>query len=302
MTLPRRDPDDYIDDVAVVLLAAGEGSRLGSTRPKAFVGLAGEAMLVHALRAFEAHEAVDSIVLVVPEEWSGPAEVLVEDIGCDKVSSIEVGGPCRAASVRAGLHAVADRRATAVLVHDAARPIVPESLVDRVLAPLSEGWDAVVPALPVTDTIKRVGEAGSIVETLDRTTLHAAQTPQACRASALHAALRDLDDAALASLTDDAAAIELAGGRTRVVLGDPAARKVTSPDDLAALERALAPATEVAAANVASDPHVEADTDPEHEFAEDLEPLDADDLAGAQEEAAPAGAHGPGDELAGIDQ
>lgn len=297
------DPEDFIDDVAVVLLAAGEGSRLGSSRPKAFVGLAGEAMLVHALRSFEAHEAVDSIVLVVPEDWTGPAEVLVEDIGCDKVSSIEVGGPSRAASVKAGLQAVASRRATAVLVHDAARPIVPEPLVDRVLAPLSEGWDAVVPALPVTDTIKQVAPDGSTVEqTLDRSTLWAAQTPQACRSSVLHAALDALDEAALAGITDDAAAIEQNGGRTRTVLGDPRARKVTGPEDLAELERVLAPATPVAQAASEPDPALEGDVDPEQELAVDLEPLDEDDMAGAEDEAAPAGAHGPEDELAGIDQ
>ena len=118
MTPPEYDPNDLIDDVAVVLLAAGEGSRMRTSRPKAFVGVAGEAMLVHSLRSFEAHEAVDSIVLVVPEDWVGPAEVLVEDIGCDKVSSIEIGGASRAASVRAGLAAAANRRATAVLVRD----------------------------------------------------------------------------------------------------------------------------------------------------------------------------------------
>ena len=297
------DPDDFIDDVAVVLLAAGQGTRLGSTRPKAFVGLAGEAMLVHSLRAFEAHEAVDSIVLVVPEEWTGPAEVLVDDLGCDKVSSIEVGGASRAASVRAGLEAVADRRATAVLVHDAARPIVPEALIDRVLAPLSEGWDAVVPGLPVTDTIKLVGDGNAIEQTPDRARLYAAQTPQACRASALHRALRDLDDATLDAITDDGAAIERSGGRTVVVMGDAATRKVTTAEDLAELERAIAPATEVAAANVAGDdPALDADADPEHELPEDLEPLDEDDMVGAADEPVEIGDRGPDDLLAGIDQ
>ncbi|MCW2921159.1 MAG: 2-C-methyl-D-erythritol 4-phosphate cytidylyltransferase [Thermoleophilia bacterium] len=279
------DPDDLIDDVAVVLLAAGVGARLGSARPKAFVGLAGEAMLVHSLRAFEAHEAVDSIVLVVPEDWLGPAEVLVDDIGCDKVSSIEIGGASRAASVRNGLEAVADRRATAVLVHDAARPIVPESLVDRVLSPLADGADAVVPALPVTDTIKRVGSDGTILETIDRSVLCAAQTPQACRASALHAALRDLDDAALAAITDDASAIEAQGGRTVMVVGDQRTRKVTTPDDLEALELVLAPATPEAAAAATPDPALEGDADPDHDLPEDMDPLDEDDLAGAEAEA-----------------
>ncbi|MCB0879481.1 MAG: 2-C-methyl-D-erythritol 4-phosphate cytidylyltransferase [Thermoleophilia bacterium] len=288
--------------MAVVLLAAGSGTRLGSARPKAFVGLAGEALLVHSLRAFEHHPAVDSIVLVVPDDWVGPAEVLVDDLGCDKVSSIEIGGPSRAASVRAGLAAVADRRATAVLVHDAARPIVPASLVDRVLAPLADGPDAVVPTLPVTDTIKRIDTDGRIVETIDRSVLGAAQTPQACRASALHAALRELDDEQLALITDDAAAIEQAGGATVVVVGDQRTRKVTTADDLAAIELHLAPATPEAQAAQQPDPALDDDASPDLELAEDLEPLDDDDLAGAEADAAPISDRGTGDELAGIDQ
>jgi 2-C-methyl-D-erythritol 4-phosphate cytidylyltransferase len=296
------DPNDLFDDVAVVLLAAGSGSRLRSARPKAFVGLAGEALLVHSLRAFEQHEAVDSIVIVVPEDWVGPAEVLVDDVGCDKVSSIEVGGASRAASVRAGLQAVADRRGTAVLVHDAARPIVPHSLVDQVLAPIADGWDAVVPTLPVTDTIKRVEPDGRIVETIDRAALGAAQTPQACRASVLHAALAGLDDAELATITDDASAIERAGGRAVAVAGDPRARKVTTAEDLAELERVLAPATPEAAAAQEPDPALDDDVDPDRELAEDLEPLDEDDLAGAQDAAAPIPDRGPDDQLTGIDQ
>ena len=276
------DPDDLIDEIAVIIVAAGSGERLGSSRPKAFVGVAGEAMLVHSLRAFESHEAVDSIVLVVPEDWLGPAEVLVEDVGCDKVSSIEIGGATRAESVVAGLQAVADRRGTAVLVHDAARPRVPEALVDRVLSPLAEGWDAVVPGLPVTDTIKVMGADGEITTTLTRELLCAAQTPQACRASALHAALRDRTPEQLAALTDDAQAIELAGGRVRMVAGDTRATKITTPDDLAAVERAMAPVTEIPVVSVAgADAAPDLDADPDSELPEDLEPLDEDDLAGA---------------------
>ncbi|MBC7645362.1 MAG: 2-C-methyl-D-erythritol 4-phosphate cytidylyltransferase, partial [Thermoleophilia bacterium] len=150
------NPEDFIDDVAVIILAGGHGERLGGPRPKAFVGLAGEVLLAHSLRAFEQHEAVDSIVLVVPEDWVGPTEVLVDDLGCDRVTSIEIAGSSRAASVVAGLEAIVDRRATAVLVHDAARPIVPADLIDRVLGPLSEGADAVVPVLEVADTIKQI--------------------------------------------------------------------------------------------------------------------------------------------------
>lgn len=278
------NPKNLIDDVAVILLAAGEGMRLGSSRPKAFVGLAGEAMLIHSLRTFEAHEAVDSIVIVVPEDWVGPTELLIEDIGCDKVSGIEVGGAVRAQSVRNGLRGVANRRATAVLVHDAARPIVPDDLIDRVLAPLADGWDAVVPALRVPDTVKLiVNEDGEIAETPPRAQVRAAQTPQACRASALFAGLMEIPDEVLATITDDAEAIERQGGRTCVVQGDPRARKVTTAADLAELERVLTPATKEAQVAMTPDPALDGDDDPDHELAEDLEPLDEDDLAGADE-------------------
>lgn len=274
------DPDNLIDDVAVVLVAAGSGARLGASRPKAFVGLAGQVMLAHSLQAFEAHEAVDSIVLVVPDGWVGPTEMLVDDLGCDRVTSIEVGGASRAASVRAGLDAVPDRRGTAVLVHDAARPLVSSAVIDRVLAPLADGFDAVVPTLRVADTVKRVNPgAGVVVETLEREELRLAQTPQACRSSILHAALRDLDDAALAAVTDDAAAVERAGGRVLCVEGDPAAAKVTTRHDLEVLEQRLAPP-----------PDVLSDVEDEPDDPEDLEPLDEHDLAGFEERRAAPGA------------
>jgi len=267
-------PEHLIDDVCVILVAAGTGQRLGARRPKAFVGLAGEVLAAHSLRAFEEHEAVDSIVLVVPPEWEGPAEVLVDDLGCAKVTSIETGGASRAASVLAGLAGVPDRAATAVLVHDAARPLVSEALIDRVLAPLAEGYDAVVPALPATDTVKHVDpETGRVLSTLPRGELRLAQTPQACRASALHAALRGLDDVGLAGVTDDAAAIEQAGGRTVCVAGDVRAVKITTAADLAALELRLAPAAPPAEGSHADHP----------DHPDDLEPLDEHDLEGSGE-------------------
>ena len=166
-------------------------------------------------------------MIVAPPGWEEPSILLAEEIACTKVSACVAGGPTRTDSVRAGLAEVpAD--AAAVLVHDAARPLVSDDVVRRVLAPLAEGWDGVVPALPVADTIKRV-RAGQVVETLPRDELAAARTPQAFVASALRAALAH----APAGTTDCASALEQRGGRIRVVPGDPWLLKVTTRDDLA---------------------------------------------------------------------
>lgn len=236
------DPDDLIDEVVGLVLAGGAGKRLGSARPKAFVGLAGRVVLAHSLMAFEGHEAVDSIVLVVPDGWLEPTEVLVDDLGCDRVSAIEVGGSCRAASVLAGLDAVASRRQTAVLVHDAARPVLPASVIDRVLAPLAEGFDAVIPTMPVHDSVKLLSVDGAVVEqTLPRGRLAAAQTPQACRSSILREALASLGVDELASVLDCADAVQRAGGRVAAVRGDGRLQKVTTAQDLAELEARFQP-------------------------------------------------------------
>ena len=117
--------------------------------------------------------------------------------------------------------------AAVVLVHDAARPLVTEAVIERVLAPLSEGWDGVVPALPVKDTVKRVRRE-EVVETLEREDLVAAQTPQAFVASVLRTAL----GGDVAGATDCASLVEAAGGRVCVVEGDPRLLKITDAADL----------------------------------------------------------------------
>jgi 2-C-methyl-D-erythritol 4-phosphate cytidylyltransferase len=233
------DPNDVIDDVVAVVLAGGAGTRLGTSRPKAFVGLGGRVIAAWAVEAFEAHDAVDSIVLVVPDGWEEPASILVDDLGCDRVASIEVGGATRSASVAAALPAIPDRRGTAVLIHDAARPVVPADVVERVLAPLSRGFDAVAPVLPSTDTLLRVDDHGDVVDAPQREELRRAQTPQCIRASALHAAHAALDRSTLDGFTDDVSAVIANGGRACTVPGDERLVKITTSADLAALERQL---------------------------------------------------------------
>jgi 2-C-methyl-D-erythritol 4-phosphate cytidylyltransferase len=115
-----------------------------------------------------------------------------------------------------------------VLVHDAARPLLPEAVIERVLEPLSDGWDGAVPGVPVSDTLKRVGADGAVLETVERDSLYAVQTPQAFPVDVLRRALASSVDA-----TDCAGLVEAAGGRVKVVPGDPQLLKVTTADDLA---------------------------------------------------------------------
>src|SRR5581483_4734625 len=134
--------------VWAILVAAGRGERLGLEQPKAFAKLGEDPLLAEPLRRLDESGWIDAIVVVAPPGWEEPAILLAEELGCDKVSACVAGGETRADSVRNGLAEVpAD--AVAVLVHDAARPLVTDAVIERVLAPLSDGWDGVVPGLPV---------------------------------------------------------------------------------------------------------------------------------------------------------
>jgi 2-C-methyl-D-erythritol 4-phosphate cytidylyltransferase len=212
--------------VWAILVAAGRGERLGLDRPKAFAKLGEEPLLAESLRRLESCPWVDGIVLVAPPEWEEPAILVAEEEGCGKVHACVTGWATRSDSVRAGLAEVpAD--ALVVLVHDAARPLVSDEVVERVLAPLSEGWDGAVPGLPVGDTLKRVDTDGGVQETVSRDGLWAVQTPQAFAADVLRRVQANGADA-----TDCAGLVEAAGGRVKIVEGDPRLLKVTSEADL----------------------------------------------------------------------
>lgn len=215
--------------VWAILVAAGRGERLGLDRPKAFAKLGEEPLLAEPLRRLEACPWVDGIVLVAPPGWEEPAILVAEEEGCGKVHACVAGGETRSDSVRAGLAEVpAD--ALVVLVHDAARPLVTDDVVERVLAPLSEGWDGAVPGLPVGDTLKRIRPDGGVEETVSRDGLWAVQTPQAFAAETLRRAHSPTNT--LSQATDCAGLVEAAGGRVKVVEGDPRLLKVTSLADL----------------------------------------------------------------------
>ena len=218
--------------VWAVVVAAGDGRRLGHERPKAFVKLGGRPLLAHAIELFEAHPRVERMVVVVPRDWEEPTTLLAEELAAGKVAAAVAGGRTRAESVAAGLAEVAGS-ATAILVHDAARPFAPAELVSRVLDALADA-DGAVPAVPVADTVKRV-EGGAVLETLDRSELRAVQTPQAFRAEVLRRAYAGTAGD-IATATDCAQLVERAGGRVVVVEGDAANAKITGPDDLVRAE------------------------------------------------------------------
>jgi 2-C-methyl-D-erythritol 4-phosphate cytidylyltransferase len=220
--------------VWAVLAAAGRGERLGSDRPKAFARLGGRPLLAESLERLEESGWIDAIVIAAPPEWEEPSILVAEEIAATKVSSAVTGGESRSESVRLALDEVPEDVAV-VLVHDAARPLLSEEVIERVLAPLSEGWDGVVPAVPLADTVKRV-EGDRVVETLPRDDLVAVQTPQAFLADALRRAV----SGDVSSATDCASLVESQGGRVKVVEGDPRLVKVTDADDLALVESWLA--------------------------------------------------------------
>jgi 2-C-methyl-D-erythritol 4-phosphate cytidylyltransferase len=217
-----------------VVVAAGRGERLGVDRPKAFAKLGGRVLLAESVERLDGSDWIDAIVVVAPEGWEEPSILLAEELGAAKVSACVAGGATRTESVRAGLAEV-PKDALVVLVHDAARPFLPEDIIERVLGPLGEGWDGAAPALPVADTLKRAAEDGTVSETVDRSGLHAVQTPQAFVADVLRRALETESDA-----SDCAALVERAGGRVRLVEGDPRLLKVTTASDLAFVEGLLA--------------------------------------------------------------
>ena len=138
-----------------MLVAAGAGERLGIDRPKAFAPLGGRPLLAESLDRLDRSPWVDAIVVAAPPGWEEPAILLAEELAATKVVSCVTGGATRADSVRAAFEDVPED-ALVVLVHDAARPLLDDAVVERVLAPLAEGFDGVIPALPIPDTVKRV--------------------------------------------------------------------------------------------------------------------------------------------------
>ena len=213
--------------VWALLVAAGAGDRLGEERPKAFVKLGELPLLAESLRRLDESDWVDAIVVAVPADWEEPAILLAEELSASKVVAAVRGGETRAESVRAALAEVPED-ALVVLVHDAARPLLTEDVLERVLAPLSEGWDGVAPGLPIVDTVKTVS-GDAVTGTLSREKLIAVQTPQAFVA----AKLREAYAGDLSGATDCSSLVEQrGGGRIKWIEGDTRLLKVTTKADL----------------------------------------------------------------------
>ncbi len=213
-----------------IVAAAGSGARLGADLPKALVPLAGRPLVCWAVDALLAGGVAEVVVVVPAAQRAAFAAVLPTHV------SVVDGGASRTASVRAGLAAVGPR-ATAVLVHDAARPLTPPEVVARVLAAVAGGAEAVVPVLPVVDTTVLVDDDGVVVDAVPRAPLRRVQTPQGFDLGRLAAAYAALD--ADADLTDDATVVRQAGVPVRTVEGDERSAKVTVPHDLTLAELAL---------------------------------------------------------------
>jgi 2-C-methyl-D-erythritol 4-phosphate cytidylyltransferase/2-C-methyl-D-erythritol 2,4-cyclodiphosphate synthase len=222
-------------NVAAIIPAAGNGTRMGLDHPKQFHFLSGSPILVHTVRKFATADCVDSIVVVVPaDRVDSTKELLLEYDLFDNTVSVLAGGKRRQDSVKCGLDSLS-ADVDVVLVHDGARPLVTEEIIVRcVLAAESSG--AAIAAVPVKDTLKRADDKGRIVETVDRETLWQAQTPQGARAALLLAAYKEAADQ---DATDEASLLEFAGIPVQLIEGSETNIKITRPDDLIIAEKIM---------------------------------------------------------------
>ncbi len=229
------------DATIALIVAAGRGSRFGATAPKQYVDLAGKPVLRHSLERFLHHPRVDGVRVVIHAD-----DRALYDKASDNLAPLPpvTGGATRQESVRLGLESLKEMRPCRVLIHDAARPLIDGSLIDRMIDALAVTPGA-IPVLPVADTVKR-GADGQVVETLDRATLWRAQTPQAFRYADIMAAHLA---AAGRELTDDAAVAEAAGLAVALIAGTEENFKVTTEADLHRAKQILSPGSDIRVGN-----------------------------------------------------
>ena len=219
-------------DVGVIIVAAGSGSRTGSTELKQFRWVAGKPMLLHSIQTFQARVDVAIVVCVLPREYVGDPPPWIFQSDADRLL-LSVGGRERSESVANGLEDLPNE-CEIVVIHDAARPLVTSETIGRVIDEARKGNGAVA-ALPVTDTLKRVDTSGKVIETVDRFGLWRAQTPQAFPRKVIERAHREAREADRIA-TDDAALCEQIGLPVVVVRGSERALKITEENDFALAE------------------------------------------------------------------
>ena len=231
--------------VAVIVVAAGSGARLGAGAPKAFVDLRGTSMLARALRTVREWDAAAQLIVVAPATHLDAARATAGE-----GAVVVAGGVTRQDSVAAGL-AMLDPGVGVVLVHDAARALATTAQFDRVAHAVRSTGAGVIPSLPVSDTVKRVDADDTVLETVDRTNLVHVQTPQGFPRAELVAAYLDADG----EFTDDAALYTAAGHTVTTVPGEAVAFKITTPADLHRAERHLGGALTETRTGVGIDVH-----------------------------------------------
>lgn len=219
-------------DVGVVIVAGGSSSRTDGDELKQFRWVAGKPMLLHSLQTFQQRADVVMVVVVLPKTFAGDPPPWLFQCDLDRML-VSVGGRERSDSVRNGLEDLGES-ARIVAVHDAARPLVPLALIDRVITEARKGHGA-VPGIPVVDTIKRANESGRVVETVDRTGLWRIQTPQAFPRDLIERAYAEARAAGVQA-TDDASLCERIGIPVVIVPGSERAMKITSETDFSRAE------------------------------------------------------------------
>jgi 2-C-methyl-D-erythritol 4-phosphate cytidylyltransferase/2-C-methyl-D-erythritol 2,4-cyclodiphosphate synthase len=215
-----------------LLVAAGISERMQGELPKPYLQLGAESLLLRSVHTFLKHPGIDGVRVVIRREHHALYKQTVQNL---TMFSCVIGGDTRQESVRLGLESIAHRKPERVLVHDVARPLVSDPLISRVLSALDK-HPAVIPAIAVADTIKRIDADGRISETIERKQLVAVQTPQGFHFDALFAAHQRFKGEAM---TDDAALLEKAGNPVIIVEGDVYNSKVTTPADLKHMQTLL---------------------------------------------------------------
>jgi 2-C-methyl-D-erythritol 4-phosphate cytidylyltransferase len=222
--------------VVALIAAAGAGRRMGGKKPKAFLSLNGDPLLVHTLRQFESCPSVGEIVPLVPQGEVLSCTDWIRRFGFQKIHRVLAGGPERQDSVFIGLEAISGG-CDFVLIHDGARPFVPAFLIDALLTEAKQ-WSAAAAALPVGDTLKEVSPDRCILQTLDRRRYWLMQTPQCFRYDLIWEAHRQAREEKFAG-TDDAALVERMRVPVKVIPGSPLNMKITTPEDLTFAEALL---------------------------------------------------------------